>query len=77
MSGGFLKDERFTFANETEGVEETWKVLAIHNTHSPKLGLDAYLAAFSIRLRFQRIPIERAFSQFSGLDLLVLSARKF
>ena len=41
---GFMKDERFTFANEPEGVEETWKALAICDTHSPKLWMDAYLA---------------------------------
>jgi len=69
---GFMKDERFTFANEPEGVEETWKTLAIRDTHSPKLWMDAYLAAFAFRSGFQMITTDKAFSQFSGLDLLVL-----
>ena len=69
---GFMKDERFTFANEPEGVEETWKILAIRDTPSPKLWMDAYLAAFAFRSGFQMITTDKAFSQFSGLDLLVL-----
>jgi hypothetical protein len=36
-----MKDERFTFANELEGVEETWKFLVISDTHSTKLWIDA------------------------------------
>ena len=73
---GFMKDERFTFTNEPEGLEETWKALAIRDTHSPKLWADAYLAAFAIHSGFQMVTTDRAFSQFSGLDLLVLAARK-
>lgn len=69
---GFMMDERFTFAYEPEGVEETWKTLAIRDTHSPKLWMDAYLAAFAFRSGFQMITTDKAFSQFSGLDLLVL-----
>jgi hypothetical protein len=38
---GFMEDERFTFANELEGVEETWKFLVISDTHSTKLWIDA------------------------------------
>jgi predicted nucleic acid-binding protein len=34
------------------------------------------LAAFAIRSGFQMITTDKAFSQFSGLDLLVLHARK-
>ncbi|KAB2637998.1 MAG: PIN domain-containing protein [Verrucomicrobia bacterium] len=71
---GFMEDGRFTFANEPEGVEETWKALAIRDTHSPKLWMDAYLAAFAVRSGFQMITTDKAFSQFSGLDLLVLHA---
>ena len=73
---GFMKDERFTFANEPEGVEETSKTLAIRDTHSPKLWMDAYLAAFAFRSGFQMVTTDKAFSQFSGLDLLVLPAER-
>ena len=72
----FMVDERFTFANEPEGVEETWKTLAIRDTHSPKLWMDAYLAAFALCSGLQMITTDKAFSQFSGLDLLVLHAQK-
>jgi len=73
---GFMEDERFTFANEPENVEETWKTLAIRDTHSPKLWMDAYLAAFALCSGLQMITTDKAFSQFSGLDLLVLHAQK-
>ena len=69
-----MEDERFTFANEPEGVEETWKALAIRDTHSPKLWMNAYLAAFAVCSGFQMVTTDRAFSQFSGLDVLVLQA---
>jgi toxin-antitoxin system PIN domain toxin len=73
---GFMEDERFTFANEPQDMEETWKTLAIRDTHSPKLWMDAYLAAFALRSGFQMITTDKAFSQFSGLDLLVLPVQK-
>ena len=73
---GFMKDERFTFANEPEGMEDAWKPLALRDTHSPKLWMDAYLAAFALRSGFQMITTDKAFAQFSGLDLLLLPAQK-
>lgn len=76
MIDGFMKDQRFTFSSEPEGVEETWKTVAIRDTHSPKLWMDASLAAFALHSGFQVIITDKAFSQFSGLDLLVLLARK-
>jgi len=71
----FMDDERFTFANEPEGVEETWKSLAIRDTHSPKLWMDAYLAAFALRAGLRMITTDKAFSQFRGLDVLLLLAQ--
>ncbi len=70
----FMEDERFAFANEPEGLEETWKTLAIRDKNSPKLWMDAYLAAFALRAGSQIITTDKAFSQFNGLDLLVLKA---
>ncbi|MEI8081192.1 MAG: TA system VapC family ribonuclease toxin [Actinomycetes bacterium] len=70
----FMEDERITFANEPEGLEEIWKTLAVRDTNSPKLWMDAYLAAFALRSGFQIVTTDKAFAQFHGLDLLVLRA---
>jgi toxin-antitoxin system PIN domain toxin len=70
----FMEDERITFVAEPEGLEETWKLLAIRDTHSPKLWMDAYLAAFALCAGLQMITTDKDFSQFNGLNLRVLSA---
>ena len=72
----FMADERITFANEPEGVEETWKAFAIRDTHSPKLWMDAWLAAFALRSGFLLITTDKAFSQFKGLELLMVKAKR-
>ncbi len=72
----FMADERITFANEPDGVEETWKAMAIRDTQSPKLWMDAWLAAFALSSGFQMITTDKAFSQFKGLELLVVKAGK-
>lgn len=64
-----LGDDRVTFANEPPGIEETWKSLALRKTSSPKLWMDAYLAAFAIQSGFQLVTADKAFTQFKGLDL--------
>jgi len=69
-----VEDERVTFFNEPQGVEEIWRPLAIRDTNSPKLWMDAYLAAFALRCGLQLITTDKAFSQFSGLNLLLLQA---
>lgn len=70
----FMADDRIGFANEPAGVQEVWKTLALRETSSPKLLMDAWLAAFALCSGFQMITTDKAFSQFKGLDLKVLSA---
>ncbi len=65
---GFIADPRIVFAPEPPGLEETWKFLALRKTPSPKLWMDAYLAAFAIRSGCQLVSADKAFSQFKGLD---------
>ncbi len=62
------RDPRITFAPEPPHLEEVWKSLAVRKTASPKLWMDAYLAAFAIRSGFQLVSADKAFSQFKGLD---------
>lgn len=71
----FMEDDRITFAHEPEGVEEIWKTLAVRETSSPKLWMDAYLAAFALRSGIQMVTTDKAFSQFKGLKSLVLKPK--
>lgn len=72
-----LTDDRIIFqGNEPAGVEAVWKKLAVRGTASPKLWMDAYLAAFALTARYQMVTTDAAFRQFRGLDLLVLGQRR-
>lgn len=51
----FQEDDRITFVHEPEGVDDTWKTLALRGTSSPKLWMDAYLAAFALRSGFRMV----------------------
>lgn len=69
---GLLADARVTFAQEPSGLETHWKGLAHVPSSSPKLWMDAYLAAFAIAGGHQLVTIDAAFTQFQGLDLVLL-----
>ena len=58
---------------EPEGLEPHWKALAARDTTSPKVWMDAYLAAFAIAGGHQLVTIDRDFQQFPGLDCVVLT----
>ncbi|HEX9730012.1 MAG TPA: TA system VapC family ribonuclease toxin [Gemmatimonadales bacterium] len=69
-----LADDRVVFrTEEPTGLEPRWKEFALLDTASPKLWMDAYLAAFARTARCRLVTNDAAFRQFSGLDLLVLS----
>jgi toxin-antitoxin system PIN domain toxin len=70
---GFLADERIAWAEEPRGLESHWKKLAGTAKASPKLWMDAYLAAFALAGGYQLVTTDKAFKQFKGLDLVVLS----
>lgn len=60
--------------DEPTGTRDLWLHLANRNTTSPKLWMDAYLAAFAISGELQLTTYDKAFSQFvpDGLDLHIL-----
>ena len=68
-----LKDERIQLVEEPFSVELKWKALAAVGTASPKLWMDAYLAAFAITGSYGLVTTDKAFKQFKELDLLLLS----
>ena len=69
----FINDERVSLRlDEPQQLQPEWKRLAARETASPKLWMDAYLAAFAITARFRLVTTDTAFRQFRGLDHLIL-----
>ena len=77
---GFLEDFRklpkVRFAAETSTIGDLWFRLADRQTASPKLWMDAYLAAFAISGGLRFVTFDADFRQFqaSGLDLHLLGS---
>ncbi len=68
-----IGDERIVFQEEEPaGLELQWKTFALRDTASPKLWMDAYLAAFALTATYRLVTTDGAFKQFSGLNLLLL-----
>ncbi len=68
----FAADDRIIFCPEPVGLEAAWRKLTARRTSSPKLWMDAYLAAFAITAGAELITIDKAFSQYPGLDAVVI-----
>lgn len=69
------RDERIGYAEEPAGIEATWKILAMSAASSPKVWMDAYLAAFAVVGEMRLVTLDRGFRNFEtqGLDLLLLN----
>ena len=70
---GFLADKRIAWVEEPPGLEPHWKKLAGVAKSSPKLWMDAYLAAFAMAGGYRLVTTDKAFKHFKGLDSVVLS----
>ena len=71
----YLASPHVAFWNEPAGVEAIWFKLATRDTASPKLWMDAYLAAFAIAGNLQLMSLDHDFSAFvrEGLNLQLLT----
>ena len=69
-----VADPRVSFLSEPKDLDVLWKQLATSPSSSPKLWMDAYLAAFAIAGQHQLVTIDTAFTQFPNLDLVMLSS---
>lgn len=68
-----MADDRVAFrAGEPDDLEVCWKQYTDRSQATPKLWMDAYLAAFAAAGDYRFVTFDRAFRQFSGLDLLLL-----
>ena len=63
------------FLNEPSGTHELWLHLANRKTASPKVWMDAYLAAFAISGKLPFVTTDKDFRQYTseGLDLQLLN----
>lgn len=61
---------------EPPGVFAQWRSLAALDSASPKVWMDAYLAAFAMQAGLQMVTLDRDFKNFvkQGLDLKLLGA---
>ena len=61
---------------EAPGVRALWRQLATRDKASPKVWMDAYLAAFAIAGGLRMVTLDRDFHQFApqGLNVLLLGA---
>jgi predicted nucleic acid-binding protein len=57
---------------EPVGLEARWKRLCSGQRASPKLWMDAYLAAFAMEGGHRFVTTDKGFKQFKGLSLVVL-----
>lgn len=68
-----LGDGRVAFrAEEPPGLTALWRRFAVRRTASPKLWMDAYLAAFALAGGCRLVTTDVAFRQFAGLELELL-----
>jgi len=65
-----LADDRVVFrVHEPAGIENRWERFARRDSASPKLWMDAYLAAFALAAGYRMVTTDTAFEQFQGLDV--------
>jgi toxin-antitoxin system PIN domain toxin len=60
--------------DEPEGLESYWRQYAGRTSASPKVWMDAYLAAFAAAGGHRLVTLDKDFRQFDGLDLLLLTS---
>ena len=65
-----------TWQGEPPGVFAQWRKLASIDSASPKVWMDAYLAAFAIQSGLRMVTLDKDFKNFEaqGLDLQLIQA---
>jgi toxin-antitoxin system PIN domain toxin len=61
------------YREEPAGLVPLWHRLAALPSASPKVWMDAYLAAFAVAGGLQMVTLDRAFSQFAGVSVTILA----
>ena len=70
-----MDDDATGFAPEQPGLDGLWRQWAAIDTASPKVWMDAYLAAFAVSAGMRLVTFDKDFRRFvpHGLDLLQLT----
>jgi toxin-antitoxin system PIN domain toxin len=68
----FQSDVRIAFAEEPVGLEAGWRGYTQHQSFSPHMWNDAYLAAFAKASGLAIVTFDQAFSHYSGVNLRLL-----
>jgi toxin-antitoxin system PIN domain toxin len=69
----FVADDRIALRlDEPARLQSQWQEFALRDTASPKLWMDAYLAAFAFTDGCRMVTTDSAFKQFTALDLIIL-----
>jgi toxin-antitoxin system PIN domain toxin len=69
-----MGDERFDFSTEPMDLEQHLRRFTTGERVSPKLWLDAYLAAFARAAKYHLVTFDGGFQQYEGLHLTLLRA---
>lgn len=72
LYASLLKCGGFHLVLEPRGLDAEWERLCRPYKRSPKVVMDAYLAAFAIAGGYTLVTLDGAFASFRGLSLLVL-----
>jgi toxin-antitoxin system PIN domain toxin len=70
--GQLLEDERIDFIAEPEQLDSILPELFRYRASTNQLISDAYLAAFAVAASFRMATMDRGFSQFKDLDVVVI-----
>jgi uncharacterized protein len=69
---GLVHGRNIRLEMEPPGVEEEWYRLTARETASPKLWMDAYLAAFAAQGGYDLVTADAGFRQFDGVPTTLL-----
>lgn len=65
-------DRRCGFAEEPAGLEKKWAAYVRVGSASPKIWMDAYLAAFAVAGGYSLVSIDAGFRRFKDLNIMLL-----
>jgi len=66
-------DPRVVFAEEPDGIQSLWRGYTQHQSFSPKVWNDAYLAAFARAADFELVTFDMGFAQYANVRCTILS----
>lgn len=74
LYAALLASGRFSFVLEPRGIDVLWEQFCRPFDKSPKVVMDAYLAAFAVAGGYRLVTLDLAFAQFPGLDWIAPAA---